>query len=652
MLGVPCVRAMIAEDVSRALDPMLGGPLRVVDRDGRLLRSVPSPHRPGREQWVRLGEVNALAIATLLASEDQRFFSHPGVDAVAIARAAWLDLKAGRAKYGASTVTMQLARMVYPDIDHSWWGKLRQIEVALRIEHRLPKLQILEQYLNRAYFGRGAYGIEAASRLYFGKPAQSLSDAEAILLLTVPRAPSAYDLVAKLPRALQRRDHLLRQLVKQGRLTGHEAARIRHQPLDIVPQNQPFGAGHFVDWVVRETSSADRERGGTLVTTLDSSLQGTLERRVEEHVVSFNDRRASQAGVLVLDTQSGEILAMVGSRDYESERQGQVNIATWRRYPGSALKPFVYAAAIERGASPASVAYDVYDVPSRYRIAGVAPVEYGPTRYREALAGSYNLAAVHVLEEVGVAPIMGLLQRAGVGELEGSPEDYGLRLALGSTKVRLLDLASSYGAFVREGLVSPAQGRLAIERADGSTWRPWLAPATRALSPEVAWLVMDMLADPDARRPRFGWDLPFDLPYRVAAKTGTARGFSDTFAIIATRELTVAAWTGRFDGQAMEGLSGIRGAAALARAALLTAARGRTLTLPEKPDGVVQTDLCPLSGKKLGPYCPHQKRDYALSGELPDELCTWHAADGLVHYPPELQGWANRQAKVAQTSRP
>jgi penicillin-binding protein 1C len=379
-------------------------------------------------------------------------------------------------------------------------------------------------------------------------------------------------------------------------------------------------------------------------------LQQLLERRVAEHVAAFEDRQAFQAGVVVLDTQTGGVLAMVGSRGYTSAHEGQLNIATWRRYPGSALKPFVYAAAIEGGASPASIAYDVYDVPSRYRVVGAAPVEHGPTRYREALAGSYNLAAVHVLEGVGIAPVISLLRRAGVGELDAKPEEYGLRLALGSTKVRLLDLAASYGAFVREGLVSKASGVRVIEHADGSSWRPLPARVTRALSPQVSWLVMDMLSDPSARRPRFGWDLPFDLPYPVVAKTGTARGFSDTLAVVATRELTVAAWTGRFDGRAMEGLSGMRGAAQLARSALLAAARGRNLTLSERPNGVVQTDLCPLSGKLRGPHCPHHKHDFALAGSVPHERCTWHGADGTIRYPAELRAWSQREGRIARQS--
>lgn len=626
----------------RDLDPDQAGPLRVVDRHGQLLRSVPSARRPGREAWVKLAQIPASAVLTLLASEDQRFFEHAGVDGWSVLRALWLDVRSLSAGYGASTVTMQLSRMVYREhIPRSLLGKLRQARAALAIEAELEKGEILEQYLNRAYFGHGAYGLEAAAQTYFQRPAASLSDAQASLLMVLPRGPSRYDPLRHLARVRARRSHLLGLLVKQGRLEPAAVARIETEPLALRLRSQEFLAGHFVDHALSQLPSAELSRGGTLVTTLDLTLQRALEHRVDEHLAALRDKDANQAGVVVLDTENGEVLAMVGSRKYGGEREGHINIATWRRFPGSALKPFVYAAAIERGKSPASIAYDVYDVPSRYVIKDMVPEEHGPARYREALAGSYNLAAVHVLEEVGIEPVMELLKRAGTAELSLRPDDYGLRLSLGSTKVRLLDLASSYGAFVRGGLVRQGRSVLRLERAQGAPLVPAASEERRVLSPQTAWLVMDMLANPEARRPRFGPDLPLDLPYRVAAKTGTARGFSDTVAIVATRELTVAAWTGRFDGHSMQGLSGMRGAAELARAALLAASHGKPLSLPARPEGVSTISVCPISGKLPGPYCPHQKRDYALSHALPGERCNQHAADGL-HPPALLDGFRRR----------
>jgi penicillin-binding protein 1C len=622
---------------ARDLDPARHMPLRVLDRHGALLRSVPSSERPGRGAWVSLERVSASAVQTLLAGEDQRFFEHGGVDGWSVLRALWLDLRAFGPRYGASTLSMQLARMAYPrEIQRSWLGKLRQLRAAWAIEAALDKRAILEQYLNRAYFGHGAYGIEAAAQTYFQRSAQSLSPGQACLLMVLPRGPATYDPARHLARALKRRDHLLTLLVAQQRITPDAATRVRAEPLALALREPDFEAGHFVDWVLSELPGERAARGGGLQTTLDLSLQRALEHRTREHLAALRARDADQAGVVVLETGTGAVLAMVGSRKYGDARAGQLNIATWRRYPGSALKPFVYAAAIERGDSPASIAYDVYDVPSSYVITGMVPEEHGPARYREALAGSYNLAAIHVLERVGLEPVMDLLMRAGAAELAQRPNDYGLRLSLGATKVRLVDIASAYGAFVRGGVAVPAHGVLGQNAA-----------SRRVLSPETAWLVMDMLADPDARRPRFGPDLPFDLPYRVAAKTGTARGFSDTVAIVTTRELTVAAWTGRFDGAPTQGLSGMRGAAELARAALLVASGGRALSLPERPPGITPIAVCPLSGKLPGPHCLHRKRDYAASDALPRDLCDLHGPGGRVHYPAELRGWLKRSGRAA-----
>jgi penicillin-binding protein 1C len=626
----------------RTLDPAQVSALEVVDRQGRLLRSVPSSRAPLRSAWLKLEQVNALAVSTLLASEDQGFFEHGGVDGWSLLRATWLDLRALAPRYGASTLSMQLARMIEPEsIARSGLGKLRQMRAAWALERALSKRQILEQYLNRAYFGHGAYGIESAAQTYFQRPAASLSEAQATLLMVLPRGPATYDLLRHRSRALERRRHLLDLLVKQERLSVESRARIEAEALVVNVREPSFRAGHFVDWTLSQLPQATRAQGGVLHTTLDLTLQEALEHRTREHLASLAEREADQAGLVVLDTATGEVLALVGSRKYDASA-GQINIVTWRRYPGSALKPFVYAAAIDAGKSPASIAYDVYDTPSRYVVKGMVPEERGPARYREALAGSYNLAAVHVLEEVGMEPVMQLLERAGAGTLSLAPDAYGLRLALGSTKVRLIDLASSYGVFVRGGTRVSARSWRQLTRTDGSLLRAPRPTPVRALRPETAWLVMDMLADPEARRPRFGDDLPFDLPYRVAAKTGTARGFSDTVAIAATRELTVAAWTGRFDGKAMQGLSGMRGAAQLARAALLVASHGRTLSLPERPTGVVSIEVCPLSGKRPGPHCPHSKRDVALREAMPQETCDLHAADGRLHYPPELQAWLQR----------
>lgn len=609
-------------------------PLRVVDRFGHLLRELPGDCAPyGRSNWTALAAVPAIVPRMLVASEDRRFELHAGVDVRAVARATATNLRAGRIVSGASTLTMQLARMLEPlqgragtGATRSWSRKLSQAWTAVALERRVPKPEILEAYLNLAYFGAGAYGIDAAAQIYFGKSVAALSDAESSLLAVLPRAPGTYDPRRDLAPARRRRERVLAVLVQRGELAGPARNAILEAPLVIAPRRAApaSAAGHFVDYVLRELSGAMRgsggfgsgknesqsanekqnasasknqrasgnrdsdhqgaswrQRGGVLETTLDLGLQTTLERIVDEHVAGLADRGVDQAGLVVLDTDSGAIRAMVGSRAYTAS---QVNIATRRRQLGSLLKPFVYALAIERGEDAASIALDVGDVSPNYRARDWVGREAGPMSYKEALAGSYNLAAIHVLERVGVAALHAKLREAGVAELASPPARYGLMLALGSARVRLLDVASGYGFLVRGGLTRPAHAIEALARSDGSTWRPKQPPERTLFSEAVSWQVMDMLSDSPARHRRFGPGLPLEAASPLAAKTGTASGLSDVSAIIATREFIVAAWAGRFDGQPTHGASGMWAAAPLASRALVAALGGKQPTLPPRPN--------------------------------------------------------------------
>jgi penicillin-binding protein 1C len=559
--------------------------------------------------------VAPLAVAATLAGEDHRFFSHPGVDARAVARALALAVRHGRAVSGASTITMQLARTLQPH-PRSAWGKLGEVVTALRIERAQSKHQVLEQYLNRVYYGGGAYGIEAAARRFFGKPAATLSPGEATLLAVLPRAPLAYDPRHNLPAALERRARVLALLEARGGLDAATRARIEAQPIVLAAAAGPDPrAPHFTDWALAQVPAAARAAGGTVRTTLDLALQRRLERAVALHLEARRRVGLAQAGVVVIEPATGAVRALVGSADYGERTAGQLNITTTLRHPGSALKPFVYALAIEQGDDPASIAHDQLAAVPVYRPARRVR-ERGPARYREALAGSFNVAAIDVLARVGVAPLLERLRLAGLGPLAGGSGDYGLELALGSGQVRLVDLAAAYGFLVEGGRVAPAR---LFEDAPAGERR-------QLFDARASWLVMDMLADPDARRASFGAELPLDLPFPVAAKTGTSSGFADTFAIAATREVVVAAWAGAFDGSGTRGHLAMWSAAPLARAGLLAAAElaGAPLTLPPPPPGLVTAEVCRLTGRAPGPACP-RKLEHLPAGQPPRAPCAGHA---------------------------
>ncbi len=617
-LGALAVQLLVIVVLVWPLDPAElrageGSALVITDRHGQVLATVPAPGgAPGRDHWTRLADVPSVAVAALIESEDHGFWDHRGVDARGLVRAAWLDLRARRAAYGGSTLTMQLARLVYTQGEPRTVGrKLRETVHALRIERALSKREILEQWLNRAYFGNGAWGIDAASRTYFGKPVSALSTGEVVLLVCLPRAPSAYDPIDNPGAAQARRDRVLELMVRRGVLAADEAMRAKAQPLRVRLHPAPMRAPHFVRHVIDELPPHVAARGGVVRTTLDARFQEVLERRAVEHLAALRGKNLDQAALVALDTESGEIRAWIGAAA-PSAPGGAIDLVTRRRHPGSALKPFVYAAAMEAGDTPASIARDVRDVSPDYFVAEGGR-EHGPVRYREALGSSYNFAAVHVLERAGVTRVMTALRAAGVATLPGTPDDYGLRLALGAPKVRLLDLASGYGFTVRDGRVRPPTSILSATSPEGRRWRPAATRDTRVFTPAAAWLTMDMLADPLARRPAFGPENPFDLPFRVAAKTGTARGFADTVAVAATRELTVAVWAGTVDGTATQGIPAMTAAAPLARAALLLHADGRSLTLPPRPASVIPLEVCEDTGSAPTPTCGI-KRDW---GQVP-----------------------------------
>lgn len=628
-----------------------GEALVILDRHGDELASLATtPGGSSRSAWLPLSDVPTIAMAVVLHSEDEHFWQHGGIDGRGVVRALWLNARAGRIAYGGSTLTMQVARMlISAGQRRSPGNKAAEALLALRLERALGKRELLEQWFNRAYFGNGAYGLAAAAQLYFGKDAAMLTSAEAALLAVLPRAPGRYDPLMQPHAATARRDAVIARLRRDGRLSASEAAAATAHVAASRHEHPQTRAPHFVAWVIEQLPANLRAAGGEVTTTLDLALQERLERALAMRLEAATDHGVRQAGLVVLDATSGEVLAMVGSANWQGE-DGQVNIATRRRNPGSALKPFVYAAALERGDSPFSIAYDIRDVSADYVVPS-AGVEHGPVTYREALAGSYNFAAVDVLERTGIGTVMTLLKQAGVADLAGEPRDYGLRLALGSAKVRLIDLVAGFRFLVRGGIARPAAALISV-RGRGHDWRPPHANETRITSAATAWLVMDILADRDARGRVFGRDNPFDLPFDVAAKTGTMRGFADTVAVAATEQVLIGAWAGNFDGQPSYGALAMDVAAPLVREALLSLHAARPLTLPPRPPGVVAVQICATSGMKPGPHCP-RSRAWAHQGREPTHSCDWHdAATGQLRYPPRAARWARAQSVPAPPAEP
>ena len=592
--------------------PVPPAPVRIEDRHGALLYESRGDGELRRDVDV-LAEVPPFVVDALLFSEDRTFASHHGVSLRGVVRSLLLNLRAMRLVAGGSTITQQYVRASRGG-GRSLWAKVTEALYALQVDARLSKEEILRRYLGLAPFGHGTRGIEAAARTYFGIAASELSLAQGALLVSVLPAPSALDPFANFAAAKFRQERLLQAMADAGALEPVLATAAIAEPLTLAADRTAIAAPHFALWALGQ--APDVPPGTTLRTTLDLGLQRRIERLVRVHVERLAAYNATSAAVVVLDAHDGDILAMIGSADYfDTERDGAVNVALSPRQPGSALKPFTYALALADGATPATT---VEDIGAAFQTQDGNPYtprnydydEHGLVRYREALANSYNIAAVRVLERVGVERLLDLLRAAGLRTLVESPDHYGLALTLGSGEVRLLDLAAAYGVFPRAGRTLTPRVFLDAPVALGE----------RVLDARVAWLITDMLDDDVARMPQFGRAGPLEFDAPVAAKTGTTRNARDNWVLGYTPSLAVGVWVGNADNTPMRGTSGVTGAGPLFRdvVEMLLAERGAEAFT--RPAGIVDVDVCALSGKLPTPACGGVVREHFIEGTQPIDV--------------------------------
>lgn len=618
------------------------GATRVLDRNGRLLYSVPDPFGAQRSP-IPLSQMSPALIRATIAVEDASFYDNPGIDLRGIARAIWLNLRHGQIVAGGSTITQQLARsfLIDPSLAHerTLERKAREIILALKLTTILSKDEILELYLNQTYYGAMSYGVEAASQRFFGKPARDLDLAEAALIAGLPQAPSRYDPFVNPDAARARQRDVLAAMVRAGFITPAEAESAASEPLQfrsncVTPGCLPR-APHFVFFVLErlaaELGPDAVARGGlTITTTLDLGLQEAAELALRRQIDALSnprdgspDRRARNGAVVVLDPRDGAILAMVGSPDFTNDAiQGQVNAALALRQPGSAIKPLTYAAALERGWTPATT---ILDIPTAFTDADgrvYAPQNYdrafhGPLSLREALATSSNVAAVRTLDFIGVPALLEMAARLGVASLDDEPGRFGLALTLGGGEVTLLELTGAYAAFANGGMrVTP----YAVRDISGAA--PFKVSATLmqkapspALDPQIAYLISDILSDRYARMRAFGGALDIDRP--AAVKTGTTTDWRDNWTVGYTPDRAVGVWIGNADGQRMEAVSGVTGAAPVWRQVMLAAHEGLPPRPFVRPPGIIEATICAEGGLLPSPVCPATRLERFIAGTLP-----------------------------------
>jgi len=593
----------------------------ITDRNGLVLRTMLSD-REGTSVWTSLEEMPSHLVDATLVAEDKRFYYHPGVDPIAVARAAWRNIRSGRIVGGGSTLTQQLVRIIrgYP---RTFPNKLMEAGEAVLLEAVTTKREILAHYLNRAPYGGQAFGVAAAARLYFDKPVSHLTLAEAAFLAGLPQSPTRLDPYRHFERARARQRWVLKRLAQEGRASNHAVSLAMSEPLALIPKERRFQAPHFTDWVLSRLPRMNPRQESTIKTTLDLPLQRDLQKLLATHVRRLKTGNVSNGSAIVMDNRTGQILAMVGSADYFSnEIDGQVNGALAPRPPGSTWKPVTYALALERGMTPASI---IPDIPLHAMTEGgdFTPRNYderfhGPVRLRTALACSYNVPAVRILEQVGTEVLLSRLRRLGFDFLEKPAAYYGLGLTLGGAEASLLQLARAYSAFANNGLFKREQILLDPgPAAAGETPEP-------VFSPSVAHLITDILADNDARAPAFGAYSALTLPFPCAAKTGTSKNYRDSWTMGFTKDYTVGVWIGNFDGTPSKGLTGSTAAGPLFRDIMVHLHRGQRPKSFEAPAALTKARVCPRSGRRASKNCPSTIVEEFLPGTEAAQVCDVH----------------------------
>lgn len=633
---------------------------RILDRYGNPLYEILDPNA-GRRTYVPLDKISPVLLAATIATEDQDFYTHPGFDPWAIIRALWVNYRTGGEGGGASTITQQLARalLLSPEerAQRTYSRKAREIILAAEITRRYSKDEILELYLNEIYYGNLAYGIEAAAETYFGKTANQLSLAEASLLAGLPQSPAVYDIYTNRDVTLRRQQQVLVLMYQLSQTRGCIEVSNSDVPICVDAQTilnaademkaRVFAApnidARYPHWVnfVRSQLEAQYDaqtiyRSGFIVyTTLDPTLQNEAQRLVTEQVAQMADRNTKNGALVAMNPSTGEILAMVGSPDFNNAAiSGQVNMATSpTRQPGSSIKPITYVAAFEKGWTPATW---IWDVPTEFPDGANPP--YAPKNYdnrfhggmtvRTALANSFNIPAVKALEFVGVYDdpntpekegMIAMAERLGITSL--TRQDYGLALTLGGGEVSLLDMTSAFSVFANGGKKVPPVAILRIVDFAGNLIYEYKPPeAEQVIRAEHAFLISSILSDNDARSWMFGRNSALNLPFPVAAKTGTTNDFRDNWTMGYTPDLATGVWVGNADYTPMVNTTGLSGAAPIWSQFMQFAVPYVTNNNPRPfaiPPGITERIICRLSGAEPSQWCRGGQRSEFFASDQP-----------------------------------
>lgn len=549
----------------------------ITDRNGTQLAEWVDE---GRRTWVPLSEISSNLINAVIATEDSSFYQNQGIDPRRLIGAIMQNAEEGDIVSGASTITMQLARNLFFAYDLRFNQSVERKGFEALLAQDLTRLytkdELLEMYLNLIYFGHNTYGVEAAAQAYFGKPAAALSLAEATLIAGIPQAPARYDPFVDFEAAKERQRTVLDLMARHGYLTQADTDRIYATSITLAedPDLRPRYARHFVQFLREETQArlgqvrADRA-GLHITSSLDLPMQQMAEKIVGEQVAQLRPSYdLSNAALVAMRPGTAEIVAMVGSANFDDDTiDGKVNVATSLRQPGSSIKPILYATALNDNLiSPSTVFWDVpaeYDLEDdkKYKPQNYDEKFHGPVTARTALANSYNIPAVKLLDATGVQRMLDVGREMGLVSLLDDAKFYGLSLTLGGGEVRLLDLATAYHTIANGGNYLPYQPVLSMHDGAGRPLDLFARPEAKPIiSSDAAFLVTSILSDNEARKPVFGLNSLLNLTVPAAAKTGTTTSYRDNWTMGFTKHLIVGVWAGNSDGRPMRGVTGVTGA--------------------------------------------------------------------------------------------
>ncbi len=576
---------------------------------------------------VPLDEISPFVKQAVIASEDKSFYEHGGVSILSTLRAVYGYVLSGGGEFGGSTLTQQLAKMTLLSTERGFLRQYQAFSVAVAIEQRYSKDEILAMYLNSVYFGNNSFGIDQAARNYFDKKPSELTLAESAMLIGLLPAPSVYSpIVGDEAKGIERQDEVLKRMVREGMITEDKRVsalqeELAYQPPAVIKNDAP----HFTEMVLGELyekyGEETVERSGYQVTTsLDLRLQQQAVKSVKGQVSYIKSMGGSNAGLIAIDPATGEIRALVGSVNYNNKKWGNVNMATTKRQPGSTFKSLYYAAALADGKiTPATIIKDEPIDIGGYKPQNATRQYYGNVTVRQALARSLNIPAVKVMQQYGIENSLRAAKDLGITTLDRAPNEYGLALAIGAAEVPLNEMTNAYAAFADGGNVRQNTTLHEIQDKFSKSIYEHKSEAKQGISSQGAYLISSILSDQNARSFMFGSSLSV-ADKTVAVKTGTTDDNRDAWAIGYTSSVAIGVWVGNNDNDTM--VSGGADMAGPIWREVMQAAIGNGDPRFSRPDGIVERNVCYGTGGLAAGAGTNTYSEVFLISALPAASCS------------------------------